>query len=84
MKSKFKIGDEIFFMNYSTPAKGTVEGISFVVGKHETASRSKREGTFDKPSIEYYLGGYTTVDEAAVFASKEELQDDLFKELNKQ
>ncbi len=80
MESKFKIGDEIYFMSYTRPTKGKIEGIAFVVGKFNN-SVFKKTGTHENPSITYHTGGYDTVDEGNAYATKEELQIALFANL---
>ena len=80
MKSKFKIGDEIYYMNYSEPAKGTIKGIAFVVGEFSESS-FKRTGLENSPAVVYSTGSYSAIDENKVFATKEELQADLFSKL---
>ncbi len=81
MESKFKIGDTVFFMEYSAPVKAEVKGISFVVGEFQESVHTKRVGTIEKPSIMYSFGTYTTVDEIKLFSSKEDLQESLFGNL---
>ena len=80
MESKFKIGDEIFFMDYATPSKGIIKGICFVEGEFDNSSfkRKSEDGTF---AISYSAGPYTTIDEEKSFATKEELKANLFKSL---
>ena len=80
MESKFKIGDEIYYMNYSEPAKGIIKGIAFVIGEFSEPS-FKRTGTENNPTIVYSTGSYSAIDEDKAFATKEELQADLFSKL---
>jgi len=81
MESKFKIGDTVFFMNYSTPSKAQIKGISFVIGEVTDSVHSKREGTYENPNVEYCVGGYSKYKEEQLFTSKEALQDSLFGKL---
>ena len=80
MKSKFKIGDEIFYMNYDEPRKGIIKGIAFVIGEFENTS-FKKIGTEETPSVTYSLGAYLVVDEDKAFSTKEELQTFIFSKL---
>ena len=80
MESKFKIGDEIFYMNYSEPAKGIIKGIAFVIGDFQESS-FKRTGLENNPAVIYSTGSYSAIDENKAFATKEELQNDLFSKL---
>ena len=80
MKSKFKIGDEIFYMNYDEPRKGIIKGIAFVIGEFENTSL-KKKGTEETPSVTYSLGAYLVVDEDKAFSTKEELQTFIFSKL---
>lgn len=80
MKSKFKIGDEVYYMNYSEPEKGKIKGIAFVFGEF-TESSFKRTGSLDSPTVVYSTGSYFAIDEDKLFATKEELQNALFSKL---
>lgn len=80
MKSKFNIGDEIFYMNFNEPKKSKVIGIAFIIGDFKNSSFEKK-GEVNNPSITYSVGGYSTVDEKDAFANKEELQNHLFAKL---
>lgn len=80
MKSKFKIGDEIYYMNYAEPTKGTIKGIAFVIGAFSESS-FKRTGLEDSPTVVYSTGGYSAIDENKAFATKEELQNEVFSKL---
>lgn len=81
MKSKFNIGDEIFFMKYNEPSKAVVKGIAFIIGEFEESSSFKRIGTEEKPSVNYNVGMYSSIEESKAFATKEELQKNLFANL---
>lgn len=76
MKSKFNIGTEIFYMNYDKPTKGTIKGISFVIGKFKND-----EGTPENPAINYSMSEYETISENKAFATKEDLKKSLFDKL---
>lgn len=80
MKSKFKIGDEIYYMNYAEPTKGTIKGIAFVIGEFSESS-FKRTGLENNPAVVYSTGSYSAIDENKCFATKEELQNELFSKL---
>jgi len=80
MKSKFNIGDEIYFMNYDTPSKGIIQGIAFIMGDFKSVNFS-RKSDGDKPAIVYSMDGYAIVNERGAFKSSEELKDSLFKNL---
>ena len=81
METKFKKGTEVFFMNYSTPAKGIIKGIAVIDGDFKDSS-FERKGTTEKPSISYSIeGSFTSMEEHKVFATKEELQNSLFANL---
>jgi hypothetical protein len=80
MESKFKIGQEVYYMNCNEPAKGLIKGIAFIVGNF-TDSFFSREATEDKPCIVYSIGGYAAIDEDKVYASKMDLQNALFSKL---
>jgi hypothetical protein len=80
MESKFKIGDTIYYMNYSEPVKGVIKGIAFVIGEFQESS-FKRTGLENKPVVIYSTGNYSAIGEDKAFATKEELQADLFKKL---
>ena len=80
MESKFKIGDEIFYMKFDEPAKGTIKGIAFVIGDFKDTSFSK-SGSIEKPSVTYSVGSYVVIDEERAFSTKEELQLSLFSKL---
>lgn len=80
MKSKFKIGDEIFYMNFSEPSKGIIKGIAFVIGEFSESS-FKRKGLENNPAVIYSTGDYSAIDENKAFATKEELQSVLFSKL---
>lgn len=80
MESKFKIGDEIFFMGFSEPVKATVKGIMVLTGEVDTTGIKKDKKTPD-PLIVYATGSYTTVEESKAYSTKEELRDILFAKL---
>jgi len=80
MRSKFNVGDEIFFMNGSEATKGEIVGISFIVGEFKTVYFD-RKGSIDKPSISYSLGSYSDVPEEKAFSTKEELIQSVFSKI---
>ena len=81
METKFKIEEEVFFMNYDKPSKGVITGIAIVYGDFKDSS-FERKGTTEKPSISYSIeGSFTSIEEHKVFATKEELQNSLFANL---
>jgi hypothetical protein len=79
MKSKFKIGDEIYYMGYDKPRKEIIKGIAVISGIVEFGI-STYEGLESGPSILYSFG-YCNVEESKVFATKKELIDNLFSNL---
>jgi len=80
MNTKFKIGDQIFFMGYTEPVKATVKGIIVMTGEVDTTGIKKDIKTPD-PVIFYATGSYTTVEESKAYETKEELRDVLFSKL---
>jgi hypothetical protein len=81
MNTKFKIGEEVFFMRYDVPSKGIIKGIAIIEGAFKESSFEKT-GTVENPSINYSIeGSYTSVEEHKVFATKEELVNSLFSNL---
>lgn len=81
MRTKFNIGEEVFFMKFGSEAsKNTVKGIAVIVGDFEDSS-FKRNGTLENPCITYCMSCYVTVNENKVFRTKEELIEDVFKNL---
>jgi hypothetical protein len=80
METKFKIDEEVFFMNYDKPSKGIIKGIAVIYGKFKDGAL-ERNGT-EKPSINYSIeNNYNSVEEHKLFSSKEELQESLFSNL---
>ena len=77
METKYNIGEEVFFMDYTTPAKEKITGIIFTVGK-------VKDGTIylpEEPLIEYRFNDYCVKEESLLYTSKKALQDELFKGL---
>ena len=79
MQTKFKIHDEIHFMENNKPQSGKIKGISTYEGNIK-ALHFEREVVKDKILVCYHCGPYISVDEQNAFASKEELQKSLFAE----
>ena len=80
METKFKIEEEVFFMNYDKPSKGVITGIAIVYGDFKDSS-FERKGIIE-PSVNYSIAGsYSSIEEHKVFATKEELQNSLFSNL---
>lgn len=77
MKTKFNIGEEVFFMDYTTPAKKKITGITFTVGEAEGGTVYLPE----EPLIQYRFNNYCIKEESLLYTSKKALQDDLFKGL---
>lgn len=80
MKTKFNIGEEVYFMKYDEPTKGIIKGYTITFGEFETI-HFKRSGKDGIPVITYCIENYNTVDENKVFKTKQELQDSLFSKL---
>lgn len=80
MNTKFNIGDEIYYMSYPEPTKGIIKGIAFVIGEF-TATSFKHTGSQENPKIIYSTGAYSEIEESKAFATKEELQNNLFAKL---
>ena len=77
METKFKIGQEIYFMRYGEPLKGIIQGIALVYGSFEDSS-FKRTSDTEKPFVVYSCGAYQIADEDKAFATKQELIDSVF------
>ncbi len=74
--SKFKIGQEVYFMDFSTPRKGNVKGIATIEGDFTSGGLNKSN------QVVYAVEGcYSSLDEDKLFTSKEELNNHLFKDL---
>lgn len=81
-KSKFDIGELIFFMNGGMPVKAQITGINMFSGWSQDNSGCRTESKKGESMISYYTQDYTTpVREFNAFASKEELQKSLFDNL---
>lgn len=80
MESKFKIGQEIYYMNYDKPTKGIIKGVAFVFGEFSESS-FKRKGTGNEPAIVYSTGEYSCIDESKAFTTKDELINGVFANL---
>jgi hypothetical protein len=80
MNTKFKLGEEIFFMGFNEPVKASVKGIMIIVGEVDTTG-VKKDKKIPDPMIVYATGSYSTVEESKAYATKEELQTVLFAKL---
>jgi len=78
--SKFKIGQEIFFVENNLPKKSEIKGIAIYEGKCEAYNFTK-EAESGKTLIVYHTGGYSSVEEKNAYSSKEELIESFSKEL---
>ena len=72
VETRFNEGDEVFFMNYETPAKAIIIGIRIFIGNNQTTAE-KFSGTLEKPIVVYDFGSYRGKTEDEVFKTKEEL-----------
>jgi hypothetical protein len=77
MKSKFKIGDTIHYMENNKPTTGDVTSICSVVGEVEFRF-GKVKSDQDSIAIVYFIGTYTTINETNAFKTMEELKESLF------
>lgn len=77
-KTKFKIGDEVFFMEYSGPKKEIIKGIEFTVGFDQ---KTEKEFTVEKPKITYVFSKYSEKCESECFGSKQDLIDSVFSNI---
>lgn len=81
-KSKFDIGEIIFFMNGGMPVKAQITGIHIFSGYSQDSSGCRTESKKGEFMVSYYTEGYTIpTREFNAFASKEELQKSLFDNL---
>lgn len=71
--SKFKIGEEIFYMETNIPKKSIIKGISRYEGDCEVLTGSTRRVKEGDQLFVYHLGGYSVIEEKDAYASKEEL-----------
>lgn len=76
--TKFKIGDEIFFMDYKEPKKETIKGIAIVHSEFKTTGFEAKQDE-NGPAVLYHTGGYSMIPEGSAFASKEEMIASVFK-----
>lgn len=79
-ESKFKIGDEIFFMGVSEPKKAKITGIVKTEGDVETVS-FKQKTVPGEVSILYSAGTYNLIEEKDAYSSKEELINAVFSKI---
>lgn len=76
-KPLFKIGDEIYHMGYSGPKKSVIQGIGEFTGKCKTTGFEKNVEP-GSVTVTYYCNDYMVVDHEKAFASKQQLIDSLF------
>lgn len=78
VKTKFNVGDMIYFMAYDTPKKGMIEGFAAFYGNFKNSSFEKNSKSMDEPVIIYSVGAYQTVEESKAFKNKEDLIVNMF------
>lgn len=80
METKFKIGDEVYFLDYKTPKKDVITGISVFWGVDKNVNkRSTLEG---QVKVYYYTSEkYSELEETELFKTKQALIDSLFSSL---
>lgn len=82
VKSKFNIGDTIYYMYGKCPTKDIIFGITFFVGRKQSAQGETHSTMGDNPLISYHAEGSTrSISELDAYATKEELQKSLFANL---
>lgn len=81
-KTKFNIGETIYFMHKDMPSKEIISGITIFTGKKYENNGQRyftKDGEF---TILYHLGKITfVIEEKEAYASKEDLQSALFSSL---
>lgn len=77
--SKFKIGDTIHYMASNKAEAKEIKGISTIQGTVEVSAFKKTvpEGVI---AISYHTGFYETIEEENAYATREELQQSVFKD----
>ena len=81
VKSKFNIGDAVYFMYGAKPKVGVITGITFQRGSRLSTSIKEPPG-FKKDSTTYHLNDsidIIDIDETYVHGSIEELKDATFR-----
>lgn len=80
MKTKFNIGDELYYMNYTRPEKSIVTGISLFYGIDDHIN--KRKAPENGCLVLYVLKDkYSEAEEKDLFRTKEELINNVFGSL---
>ncbi len=80
IKTKYNIGDTVFFMKDSIPQKDSIMGICTMSG--EVANETGRIWTPKQlGAVNYYFSNGHCVREEGVFPTKEELRESLFAAL---
>ncbi len=80
IKTKYNIGDVIFFMSGQIPTKGIIEGCTVFTGKKKYSDGAIEEMTSGVNSIQYHVQYTSTpIHEEIAFPSKEDLQKHLFE-----
>lgn len=80
VETKFNIGDEIYYMDFSEPKKAKIKGIAVVTGDFND-SNFRIKTNEEEYSVLYSTGSYSSLHEDKVFKSKEDLQENLFSKL---
>lgn len=80
METKFNIGDEIYFMDFSEPKKSKIKGIALVTGDFND-SNFRLKTNDGEYSVLYSVGSYSSLHEDKLFKSKEDLQEYVFANL---
>lgn len=76
MLEKFKVGDEIWFMESNKPKSEIVKGIAVFNGHCKTLHDDVDASEI--VIVRYYYDSWGYVNHSNVFATKEELKDSLF------
>ena len=84
VKSKYDIGDSVYFMLRSLPVKAKISAVNFFVGRRVrsmgSCTISAQNG--EKESVTYFFEEYNCgIAESSVFATAKELQFSLFEKL---
>ena len=80
METKFKIGEEVYFMDYKTPRKDIITGIAVFWGEDNNVN--KRKALEGQCIILYYTKEkYSELEEKELFKTKDELVNSLFSSL---
>lgn len=80
METKFKIGDEVYYMWFSTPIKSKITGIGVYWGVDKNVN--KREVPMGEYEVVYFCNDtYSEIKEKDCFKTKEELINNVFSSL---